>query len=199
MYEEKLKRKPNNFWTEEAISRDLLSVIETLKHFPSQRELKEIGRIDLLSAMKKNKGIEHFRRVLGYELSQKSRGYWTDETITSELKAMISNLGHFPSHIELKEMKRSDLSNAISNHKGVNFYREQLGFESLQRTKGYWNEAKIISELKEISRKIGHFPTRNELLGLKRNDLAAAIDRHASFIKFRIILKYEIYNAGVKT
>lgn len=199
MYEEKLKRKPNNFWTEEAILRDLSSVIETLKHFPSQRELKESGRNDLLSAMKKNKGIEYFRRVLGHELSQKGRGYWTDETITSELRIIVSNLEHFPSHIELKELKRSDLSNAISNHKGINYYREKLGYEPLQSTKRYWNEAKIISELKVISKEIGHFPTRNELLGLKRNDLAAAIDRHASFIKFRIILKYEIHNAGMKT
>lgn len=199
MYNEKLKRKPNNFWTEEAILECLSSMIKKLKRFPSQKELNKAGRNDLLSAMKKSKGINYFREALGYQLSQKQRGYWCDETIIYELKKIISNLGYFPSHVELKEMKRSDLSNAISNHRGVNFYREELGYKTLQRSKGYWNEIKIISELKEISRKIGHFPTRNELLELKRNDLAAAIDRHASFIKFRIILKHEIHNARLKS
>ena len=113
------------------------------------------------------------------------------------MKLIISGLKHFPSHKELKEMKRNDLSNAISNHEGVNYYREELGFEILHKSKGYWNESNIKLELKAISSDIGHFPTRNELLKMNRSDLVAAIDRHASLIKFRIILNYGIVNAEV--
>lgn len=199
MYVEKTiqKRKANDFWTEETICTELVSIIEELKCFPSRQKLREMNRSDLLSAINKNKGVHYFREKLGFKILRKQRGYWSDENILLDLKFIISEIEHFPSHNELKEMKRSDLSNAISNHKGINYYRGKLGYKFLQRTKGYWNEERMISELKEISKNIGHFPTRKELIELKRNDLAAAIDRHSSFIKFRIILKHEIYNSGM--
>ena len=191
------KRKANDFWTNENIMSELRVIIEDIKHFPSQRDLKKLKRSDLLSAMKKKKGIKYYRDEFGYTLSRKQRGFWTDENIISELKTIISELKHFPSHKELNGMKRSDLSNAISNHGGINYYREELGFEPPQKNKGYWNESSIIIELKVISSDIGHFPTRKELLKMKRSDLVAAIDRHSSLIKFRIILNYRIANAEV--
>lgn len=191
------KRKPNDFWTDENIISELKVIIEDINRFPSQRDLKKLNKSDLLSAMKKKNGIIYYRDELGYTLPRKQRGFWTNESIISELKTIISELKHFPLHNELNEMKRSDLSNAISNHGGINYYREKLGFESPQKNKGYWNESSIIIELKIISSDIGHFPTRKELIKMDRSDLVAAIDRHASFIKFRIILNYRIANAEV--
>ena len=197
MIKEKTIRKPNDFWTDENIILELKVIIEDIKHFPSQRDLKKLKRSDLLSAMKKKSGFKHYREELGYTLPRKQRGFWTDETIISELKVIISELKHFPSHKELNVMNRSDLSNAISNHGGINYYREELDFEPTQKSKGYWNESSIKIELKTISSEIGHFPTRKELLKMNRSDLVAAIDRHASLIKFRIILNYRIANAEV--
>ena len=52
------KRKPNDFWTDENIISELKAIIEDIKHFPSQQDLKKLKRSDLLSAMKKKRGIK---------------------------------------------------------------------------------------------------------------------------------------------
>ena len=57
---------------------------------------------------------------------------------------------------------------------------------------GYWNEETVISELKLVIKRLGHFPTRNELNELNKRGLTTAISRHGGFRYFREKLGHKL-------
>lgn len=62
----------------------------------------------------------------------------------------------------------------------------------MRKHNGYWNEENIISKLKMVIKKLGHFPTRTELNNLNECGLTTAIARNGGFIYFREKLGYKL-------
>ena len=132
-----------------------------------------------------------FRDLIIYEISCKPEGYWTENTIISELESIINDIGHFPTGIELRKMNKGGLGRAINRHGGYIKFRELMGYE-LIRKRGYWTDEIIISEIESVIEEIGHFPTQEDLSNLNRHDLKSAIREHGGFVKFRTLLRYEL-------
>lgn len=125
---------------------------------------------------------------------------WTDTLIISELKSIVSIIGHFPTHNELKIMNRCDLRGAIDTNGKSNKFRELLGYEQYKirgdhlnkKPHNYWSEKIIIANLNTIITNIGHFPTTTELCNSDKHNLSTAISRHGGINKFRTLLGYEL-------
>jgi hypothetical protein len=81
------------------------------------------------SARRYHGGINSLRERLGYELSTKPKGYWDDiENIKREVGEVIEKLGHFPTGTELRKLKRTDISNAISRYVGFPKIKSIMGY-----------------------------------------------------------------------
>ena len=186
------ERKPYRYWTEENIIIELKPVIKELSHFPTQAELRNMNRGDLLKAIQKNGGFIHFRERMGCELKHKRKGYWTEENIVIELKLISEKLGYFPTGTELRNMNRSDLDSAITDCRGINYFREKMGYKLNKKSNGYWTEENIIIELKTVIKELGHFPTHTELKNMNRSDLDDAIINNGGFPYFREKMGYEL-------
>ena len=180
-----LGKKPNGYWNEKITISELESIIKELKHFPSRTELVEINRADLINGIRKNGGFNCLREKMGYDFTRKSRDYWNDESIVSELKPIIEELGHFPLHAEIIKMKRTDLLGAMISYGGMKLFREKLGFETLKKPKGYWTDKTIMSELEPIIDELDHFPSLLELKKMNKHKLLNAIYTHGNVKYFR--------------
>ena len=135
--------------------------------------------------MKLDKNIEILKR--------KPIGFWNEDLIVEEIKMIIEEIGDFPTQVKLKGMNRSDLSNAISKNGGSRYFRKIMGFEIHNKNYGYWNDKTIYNELEEIIKTLGHYPTKKELIDMKKGDLAAAINRKGKGIKFRLLFKRKLF------
>lgn len=171
-------------WNEEIVKDELKKVINDIGHFPTNLELTQVNRSDLIHAIQNNGRINKFRGLLGYKITKKSNNYWSEEKIINELKRIIFKIGHFP----LQKEVNSSLLHAIHTFGGINKFRTIFCYEPIKHSNGYWKEDKIIEELKEIINKIGHFPKKKEI----RKDLLTAIQNHGDNInKYRMILGYK--------
>ena len=186
------KRKSNGYWNEENIIGELEPIIKDLNHFSTINELNDIDRSDLEGAIRRNGGFLYFRKKMGHEQIRKTNGYWNEDNTIIELEPVIRKLGHFPTHNEFLNMKRRDLTHAISNNGGYLYFRKKMGYELIQKPDGYWNEENIITELEAIIEELSHFPTANELQNMKRSELAKAISDNGSFPYF-----WEIFDVDI--
>lgn len=184
------KKKPG--WDDKKIIEELTNIKSKIGHFPTQNELRDLGRQDLNGAINRHDGIVKFRKLFGDDLLRKPPGYWSDETIIKDVSKIKTEIGHFPTTIELNDMGRSDLGVAMTIHGGTNKFRILLNDEILQVSRGFWNDDTIIKDLSEIKKKIGHFPSQQELSNLKRCDLSNQISIHGGINKFREIIGDEL-------
>jgi Fe2+ or Zn2+ uptake regulation protein len=112
--------------------------------------------------------------------------YWTVSKVEEELKEIINTLGNeFPTPKKLRELKRTDLLDAVKSRGGFEFFRKRLGYELHHKPDGYWNDSTIIPELEKIIEQIGHFPNYRELKALKRSDLIKAIAKNGGFVSYQ--------------
>ena len=193
----KKSKKPNRYWTDEIIIRELEKIRDNIGRFPSEQKLKVIKRNDLLGAINTHGGINKFRKLLGGELTQAPTGYWTDKKILEKLKVIITTTGHFPKQTELIELERHDLLRAIFRHGGSNKFRALLGKEIIKSSTKDWSDEEIIKRLKTIITPTGHLPTQKELSVMGKNDLLWAINKNGGIIKFRKLLGEELLQVPV--
>ncbi len=121
-------QKPSDYWTTEIIISELELVIKELNHFPLDRELREMNKSDLNTAIGRCGGLNKFRKLMKYEISKQTNGYWTEEVTIKELNLLIEKLGYFPTQNELNKMNRTDLSNGIDKNGGAPRIRELIGY-----------------------------------------------------------------------
>lgn len=179
-----LLSKPNNYWTENTTINELKSICNKIGHFPTIKELIDIG---IIYGIYKHGGINKFRNLLGYDISYKPDGYWTDDNIIKELKSIISKINHFPLYNEIREI---GLGHIVNKHGGLNKFRILLGYEIHQNSPNYWSFETTQKELKLIIEKLGHFPGIDELIRLNRSDLIHSIHRNGNINKFKESLGY---------
>lgn len=191
MVQVRVDNKPKGYWTYEQTLCELKDIITQISHFPTQRELKRMKKSNLAKAILEHGGFPKFRELCGVKGIRKPDGYWTEETITEELKKITTEIGHFPKRNEFQAMGQSGLHFAMCNYGGINYFRQKLGSELLRVADGYWTDKTILEELKKITTDMGRFPNTTDFIKMKRNDLVSAITKHGGTNKFRELLDEE--------
>lgn len=187
-----LLQRSKNFWNDNTIIENLKPIIETFGYFPTQKDLLNINRQDLIGTIRKHGGSNKFRTLLGYDLLKKPNGYWTDKTICIDLEHTTEKLGHFPTANELKSFEKQDLVDIINTKGGLPRFRLLMGYDLIVKPIGYWNDDTIQEELTIISEKINHFPTHEEMMSMDRSDLSVAITKNGGIDKFRTLMDYDL-------
>lgn len=175
--------KPRNHWKSwKNISNELKRVADRLGHFPSQGELVNQGYSGLNSSIVRNHGgLANVREKMGFGESSKNRGYWQQwKNIEIELKAVIEEIGHFPSQKELAEKGLSSLSvSAVKYFGGITSVRKRMGYEEGFKPAGYWqNWNNVERELNQVIDELGYFPTGTDIKRIGKKGLEAAIYKH---------------------
>ncbi len=135
--------KPQKYWKQWInVEKELSEVISELGHFPVYDELEKLGYSGMTSAIcEYHGGILRVRKKMGFKDGRKPNDYWKQWiNVEKELTEIISELGHFPSHNELRSTRNLSLSNAISKYHG--------GFSEVKIKMGYKKQNSQLSKEK---------------------------------------------------
>ena len=124
---------------------------------------------------------------------RKTHGYWTEDRIVIDLKAIIEEIGRFPVDNDLRSLNRFDLRVAIEKHGGISKFRKLMNCEK-KNSNTNWTEKRVVEELETLITNFGYLPTGPQLKKLKRGDLLNAINKYGGYIKFRILLSKKLQN-----
>lgn len=119
----------------------------------------------------------------------RAKGYWQDEAnIEAELSRIIDQIGHFPTQLELKELRMTVLNHALQTTGGVNAWRQRLSQDIIKRDTGYWDseenvEKEIIRVLTEHD--LDDLPSTGQLGQLGEAALGRGIIRSGGFHRWR--------------
>jgi DNA-directed RNA polymerase specialized sigma subunit len=115
---------------------ELGKIISKIGHFPTNGELRKIGREDVLCAIKdKFGGATVVRQKMGHPLRNKFGKYSLNkwENFEAEMKGVIKRLGYFPMLSELYAIGRGDLMGACRFYGGIRGVRERITGEKRER------------------------------------------------------------------
>ena len=170
--------QPKRKWNEATITAHLLTIGERMGRFPKDVELSS----DLRNAIHKNSvdgshDLNYYRMKLGYPITKKSIGYWTEDTIQNELKKILSTHRVFPTNSFLIKKGRYDLSAAIQQSGGFNTWRQKLGYPIIQHSPNQYTDETIKEWLRRATLEKGRVPTQKELRQLDSRNQAAVAHR----------------------
>ena len=118
----------------------------------------------------------------------KPKGYWKKwENVEHELRKVVEELGHFPTHSELRELGKSGLSIAISEYYSMPEVQQRFGYAPSRKPKDYWTLEEILCECKNIIQERGNLPPQKQL----PSRLLNAIWRHGGLVHIRELLGIE--------
>jgi len=190
-------QKEKKYWMDfNNLKGELENVIENLGHFPTQRELSDIGRTDIGNGIGKyHGGINNVKKIMGYEITKKVSGFWDKwENVERELRGVIKKIGEFPTLEKLSELRVSSLGNAICRkHGGIDSVRKKLGYEIKTLPDGYWKDwSNVKRELKKLIRDMGRFPSEIDMRKAGKSSLGGSIVQyHGGIRKVRQRMGYE--------
>ena len=78
-------RKPDGYWDRETVLEEATKLYSELGYWPKQKELCNMGRNDLVSAISINIGVAELRKRLGIKVTKVPDGYWSEQRILEEL------------------------------------------------------------------------------------------------------------------
>ena len=187
-------KKPIHYWDEIAhVEEELQAFIDTYGTpgaMPTQDELLQAGRGDLIHAIQRQGGFSIIAERLGLKMlnNKKPAGYWDEIAHVEEgLRVFINThgtLGVMPTVGQLTVANRSDLASAIAKHGGFRTVAELLGLEMsyVMKTPGYWdswsNVERELNAFIDAHGTPGVMPAREELLRVGRGDLSSALSKH---------------------
>lgn len=167
-----LDSKPRQYWNnEQNVENELKATIQELGHFPSGKELSSLNKTSLAKAIPRfYGGFPQARIKFGFSLVRKERSNQSIEDIALEVSEIIERVGHFPTSQELREIDGGLLSIITKSYGGLVSLRERMGYkEETEKPKGYWQDWKNVErEIKDLERKIGHFPSIEDI---RKNNL----------------------------
>lgn len=148
-------------------------------HFPTVKEMRELGYKDLIGAVYNyHNNWENIRLQLGQE---KKFNRWDSlNTILVYLRGLIKELGHFPSKEELIDRGSSSILIEIQEkYGGIYYIYNLLDIDPPKKPDGYWKDRdNVIKHLEEVEAELGHFPSLDELRNNGYSGMASGIYRH---------------------
>ncbi|MBI2144684.1 hypothetical protein HYU17_06110 [Candidatus Woesearchaeota archaeon] len=105
-------------WSKNSVTKELKTVAQNLNRTPSMRDLKRLGKDDLLNAMisrfgKYNSAIKEANLPTVLEMNKRTR-----KKVVTELKIIAKKLGKKPTSSEVKSLGRHDAYNAALSEFG---------------------------------------------------------------------------------
>ena len=119
----------------------------------------------------------YYRMKLGYPITKKSNGFWTDSAIESALAEVFRKHGTFPTNSFLRAASRGDLASALQQSGGYNTWRQKLGYPITRHSPGQYTHHDLQEWLRKVILKTGHVPTQKELRRLDSRKQAAIAHR----------------------
>ena len=176
------KRKPKGYWKEwRNVKNELEKVVKKIGHFPSGRELSDLGFSSLGMAVHAHGGFSEARVKMGHEPSRVPDEYYNNfKVLQRALETIIEETGEFPNFGDLTRTGRNDIVGGLNKHGGINSVRERMGYESDIKPQKYWCDPKnILTEAKKVmkDKKLERIPNKEELAELGHSSLAAAITK----------------------
>lgn len=109
-----------------------------------------------------------------------SKPRWSDEQLEAELRELITELGHWPSQAELRACGRLDLLGAMRRRGGVARWAKRLG-QPIPKAGGKrprkWTDERIEAELRALVKRLGHWPSQQEIEEAGHKGLVQAVAR----------------------
>ena len=221
-------RRPNGYWKDFAtLKKELLLFTKensseiTPGLMPTQKQLRDLGRSDIVKAIEIHGGTTAVAEELGLSqrVVRKRKHYWKDwskvedalctfvaeraakdhldsKTVGRSTKSRPSRM---PSQRELRKAGRTDLAEAISDfHGGFREVAKKLGFVSKKKDDFFYNSFyNVAHEVYALSINVGQesvMPSTSVLKLEGRTDLAAAIVKFKgmSAVSQRLGLQYRV-------
>lgn len=117
----------HNYWTEDTIIVTLNKIIKHIGHFPNQDDFVRLKEQGLQHAISNINGLNYYKQKFGYNIVKNDIGYWSEEKCINELQSIIQKTKNFPTHDEIRNIKKG-LSEYIVSNGGISKYRERCGF-----------------------------------------------------------------------
>ena len=180
----------DGYWMKwENIESILEEITQSLGHFPTAQELKEMDKSSVGFAIQKyHGGFIKVKERLNQEQIKRPHKYWMDwQNAEKELKKLIKDLGRFPTQQQINGGGYSSLGMAISKyHGGIDKVRQQMGYNatsfSNNKPRGYWDKIEnVFNEFESIYHQLGYIPRTPVLKRLKRRNIINAIRKHGGF------------------
>ncbi len=184
-------RRSNSYWNDNTIISNLENIIVELKHFPSQKDLQNLNRHDLVNAITRRGGLNKYCKFMGYSERKAGNNYYSESNTLKLVEEMINDLGYFPSSTEmLSIVKYSRLLHGIEINGGIRKFRELLHYDSKKHEDSYWTFDLMVSKTKVIAEQLGRFPTHKEIKDVNKT-LSFAIARKYSISEIAKACGYE--------
>jgi hypothetical protein len=90
---------------------------------------------------------------------------------------MARSLGRFPTKHDLGSLNRTDLLYSIRRFGRVSKLATEIGLPTMRKLPGYWTAERVISELRPICKKYGHFPSKGEIRNEGKALLARQVEK----------------------
>lgn len=187
-WECKSGRRSKGYWKEfgkvEIALRKLIKENE-MRKFPTQKELRNLGRSDLIQAMELHGGMKKVAERMKMDSGVKKRGYWKEwRNVRDELQRFVEmrdgeRKGRMTKMVKLGELRkagRTDLETAIvKHHGGVEQVAKRMGWKTRDKVQdGFDWVAKQIYELVGDG---GEMPKQGYLRRNGRTDLAQQVTK----------------------
>lgn len=118
----KTKRKPKGYYRNwRNFKREMLPICKKMRRMPTQKELYNLHRTDLIHHIRNFGTSPEVAKKLGYavKVKLKQAGYWSRwENVKKELLPICRKLGKMPSDSYLRKLGKSSLSRAIYTYWG---------------------------------------------------------------------------------
>lgn len=170
--------KPDGYWNNpENLKPELVKIIDNLGHFPTNRELRTLGKKYLIKPILKNGGKRKLAKVLDANLVTKPPGYWRVwENLKSEIEGPISDFytkhDRLPFQSELKTLVSSTAISAASTiFGGLKKTYAKLGYLPLQSSEAFMHFLDSNDNMKYVVQKIGDDPvTLTDIVSIMYGD-----------------------------
>ena len=161
----------SGFWDDSRnIEKEVKRVMKEndFERVPTKTELYELGENSLGSAIVNSYpgGYNGIREEIDGKVLHKPKGYWENfDNVKDILFKLEIELGHFPTQSEIDKSEYGGLTSSISRyHGGLHEVTVKLNRETRSKKRGFWKDwSNVDNELETISKKLGHFPSYEEL------------------------------------
>ncbi len=178
-----MKKKERGYWQKWAnVEATLREVEKRIGKFPTYQDLQKNELASLANVIvTKYDGMQAVRARMNVDANRYPRGHWLIwENVEKKMRELEGELGHCPSHKELRDKGLSRLSTTILKvHGGTEIVQQRLKMTAHEAPKNHWQKWENIEiAVRELEKKLGRIPNTVDLSSSNLNGALQAIQRH---------------------
>lgn len=195
--------KPPNYWKDfENLKKELLPICEKIDRFPSQKELRILGRSDIVGAFKHHSGATNVAKIIKYKMIEKNDIVTLDGDIVKSYYELLfdnflclNNIWHETANrIDIKSEKKYCYDFILKDLKNNQIYVEIWGFGSKDSSDKRCIEYNIKRNKKEIFYK----DLNLKLISIEKSDFKKSFQCLYDFF-INLCIEYNIKKDGFRT